>query len=190
MPDMDVDPPDQQTLCCKIYYFFSTIESEEILVSNFNEVINVPDTPQNYQMKEIVKKQIREHQQAKDAALTELDTIPPCNTPGCFYCSKIKLHSNSPSPMLEEPLIIDENPPIKNDKNESAEISLPKRKPKKQRKKAKDVTDDFVFPKRTARPASPNATEPIAITNSFADLESDVEDEQQQKELPQEPLHP
>ncbi|GFR32274.1 histone H3.2 [Trichonephila clavata] len=126
MPDMDVDPPDRQTLCCKRYDLFSTIESEEILVSNFNEVINVPDTPQNYQMKEIVKKQIREHQQGKDAALFELDTIPPCNTPGCFYCSKIKLHSNSPSPMLEEPLIIDENPPIKNDKNESAEISLPK----------------------------------------------------------------
>ncbi|GFR07973.1 histone H3.2 [Trichonephila clavata] len=126
MPDMDVDPPDRQTLCCKRYDLFSTIESEEILVSNFNEVINVPDTPQNYQMKEIVKKQIREHQQGKDAALTELDLFPPCNTPGCFYCSKIKLHSNSPSPMLEEPLIIDENPPIKNDKNESAEISLPK----------------------------------------------------------------
>ncbi|GFR09651.1 hypothetical protein TNCT_459111 [Trichonephila clavata] len=126
MPDMVVDPPDRQILCCKRYDLFSTIESEEILVSNFNEVINVPDTPQNYQMKEIVKKQIREHQQGKDAALNELDTIPPCNTPGCFYCSKIKLRSNSPSPMLEEPLIIDENPPIKNDKNESAEISLPK----------------------------------------------------------------
>ncbi|GFQ77302.1 hypothetical protein TNCT_164971 [Trichonephila clavata] len=126
MPDMDVDPPDRQTLCCKRYDLFSTIESEEILVSNFNEVINVPDTPQNYQMKEIVKKQIREHQQGNDAALTELDLFPPCNTPGCFYCSKIKLHSNSPSPMLEEPLIIDENPPIKNDENESAEISLPK----------------------------------------------------------------
>ncbi|GFQ81483.1 hypothetical protein TNCT_560111 [Trichonephila clavata] len=51
MPDMDVDPPDRQTLCCKRYDLFSTIESEEILVSNFNEVINVPDTPQNYQMK-------------------------------------------------------------------------------------------------------------------------------------------
>ncbi|GFR33139.1 uncharacterized protein TNCT_81871 [Trichonephila clavata] len=77
MPDMDVDPPDRQTSCCKRYELYSTIETEGILVANFNEVINVPDTPQNHQMKEIVKKQIREHQQGKDAALAELDTIPP-----------------------------------------------------------------------------------------------------------------
>ncbi|GFQ63995.1 hypothetical protein TNCT_201601 [Trichonephila clavata] len=93
MPDMDVDPPDRQTLCCKRYDLFSTIESEEILVSNFNEVINVPDTPQNYQMKEIVKKQIREHQQAKDAALTELDTIPP----SFFEKSPISLSFSHPA---------------------------------------------------------------------------------------------
>ncbi|GFR24766.1 hypothetical protein TNCT_73711 [Trichonephila clavata] len=77
MPDMDVDPPDRQTLCSKRDELYSTIETSGILIENFNEVINVPDTPQNHQMKEIVKKQIREHQQGKDAALAELDTIPP-----------------------------------------------------------------------------------------------------------------
>ncbi|GFQ71496.1 hypothetical protein TNCT_54781 [Trichonephila clavata] len=164
MPNMDVDPPDRQTLCSKRVDLYSTIETSGILIDNFNEVINVPDTPQNLQMKEIVKKQIMEHQQGKDAAIAELDTIPPCNNHNCFQCSNIRMHFTSPSPMHEEPLIIDENPPVKSDKSESAEISLPKRKPKKKRKKAKDVTDDFVFPKRTARPASPNATEPIPIT--------------------------
>ncbi|GFR10596.1 hypothetical protein TNCT_40081 [Trichonephila clavata] len=77
MPDMDVDPPDRQTLCSKRDELYSTIETSGILIENFNEVINVPDTPQNHQMKEIVQKQIREHQQGKDAALAELDTIPP-----------------------------------------------------------------------------------------------------------------
>ncbi|GFR16930.1 hypothetical protein TNCT_446121 [Trichonephila clavata] len=147
MPDMDVDPPDRQTLCSKREELLSTIETSGILIENFNEVINVPDTPQNLQMKEIVKRQIMEHQQGKDAAIAELDSIPPCNNQNCCQCSINLLHLTPPSPMHEEPLIIDENPPVKSDKCESAEISLPKRKPKKKRKKAKDVTDDFVFPK-------------------------------------------
>ncbi|GFQ94377.1 hypothetical protein TNCT_695861 [Trichonephila clavata] len=77
MPDMDVDPPDRQTLCSKREKLLSTIETSGILIDNFIEVINVPDSPQNLQMKEIVKRQIMEHQQGKDAAIAELDTIPP-----------------------------------------------------------------------------------------------------------------
>ncbi|GFQ81623.1 hypothetical protein TNCT_620741 [Trichonephila clavata] len=82
MPDMDVDP-DRQTLCSKRADLYATIETSGILIDNFNEVINVPDTPQNRQMKEIVKKQIMEHHQGKDAAIAELDTIPPLKP--CLY---------------------------------------------------------------------------------------------------------
>ncbi|GFQ69401.1 uncharacterized protein TNCT_20501 [Trichonephila clavata] len=138
-------------------------------------------------MKEIVKKQIKEHQQGKHAALAELDTLPPCTTPKCTSCSIFQMHSNTSSPMTEEPKPIVDTPPIVNDNCESVEVNpLPKRKPKKKRKKTKDVTHDFVFPKKTARIASPIATEPIATSNSFLDLESDVEEEKQMEQTPQE----
>ncbi|GFR11212.1 uncharacterized protein TNCT_565081 [Trichonephila clavata] len=184
---MDVDPPDRQNPCDRRLDLMTSIESEEILISNFSDIINVPDTDQNIRMKEIVKKQIKEHQQDKVAALAELDSLPPCIKPKCSKCSIFQMHSNSSSPMPEEPKTIVENPPINNDNKESAEVNpLPKRKPKKKRKKTKDVTDDFVFPKKTARPVSPIATELIATSNSFSDLESDVEEEKQMEQTPQE----
>ncbi|GFX81755.1 uncharacterized protein TNCV_317591 [Trichonephila clavipes] len=45
-----------------------------------------------------------------------------------------------------------------------------------ERKLKKDSVEDFVFPKKTARPASPSISEPVAIANSFSDL---VEDQNQ-----------
>ncbi|GFR26524.1 hypothetical protein TNCT_678631 [Trichonephila clavata] len=90
MPNMDVDPPDRQTLCNRRSELNTTIESEEILITNFSEIINVPDTNQNIQMKEIVKKQIKEHQQVKDAALTELDSIFHAIPPTVFLAVILK----------------------------------------------------------------------------------------------------
>ncbi|GFX28881.1 hypothetical protein TNCV_4251201 [Trichonephila clavipes] len=37
--------------------------------------------------------------------------------------------------------------------------------------------EDFVFPTKTARPASPSISEPVAITNSFSNLEEDKNQE-------------
>ncbi|GFW10297.1 uncharacterized protein TNCV_5096481, partial [Trichonephila clavipes] len=40
----------------------------------------------------------------------------------------------------------------------------------------KDSTEEFIFPKKTARPISPTSTQdPIETNNSFSDLEQDVE---------------
>ncbi|GFX83976.1 uncharacterized protein TNCV_3018241, partial [Trichonephila clavipes] len=42
--------------------------------------------------------------------------------------------------------------------------------------KGKDSTEEFIFPKKTARPISPTSTQdPIETNNSFSDLEQDVE---------------
>ncbi|GFT26264.1 hypothetical protein TNCV_4559201 [Trichonephila clavipes] len=44
----------------------------------------------------------------------------------------------------------------------------------------KDSVEDFVFPKKTARPASPSFSDPIATANSFSDL---VEDQNKVNEV-------
>ncbi|GFU77906.1 uncharacterized protein TNCV_521061 [Trichonephila clavipes] len=47
---------------------------------------------------------------------------------------------------------------------------------KKRKQKGKDSTEEFIFPKKTARPISPTSTQdPIETNNSFSDLEQDVE---------------
>ncbi|GFY33782.1 uncharacterized protein TNCV_4594941 [Trichonephila clavipes] len=46
----------------------------------------------------------------------------------------------------------------------------------KRKQKGKDSTEEFIFPKKTARPISPTSTQdPIETNNSFSDLEQDVE---------------
>ncbi|GFV63172.1 uncharacterized protein TNCV_4329971 [Trichonephila clavipes] len=59
---------------------------------------------------------------------------------------------------------------------------LPQNKPnkkklsKKRKNKAKESTEEFIFPKKTARPISPTPTQdPIETNNHFSDLEQDVE---------------
>ncbi|GFU65969.1 uncharacterized protein TNCV_3240151 [Trichonephila clavipes] len=52
---------------------------------------------------------------------------------------------------------------------------------KRKRKKLnikKDSAEDFVFPKKTARPVSPIISEPVKVNNSFSDLESENDEEQ------------
>ncbi|GFT20537.1 hypothetical protein TNCV_2183751 [Trichonephila clavipes] len=47
---------------------------------------------------------------------------------------------------------------------------------KKRKQKSKESTEEFIFPKKTARPISPTSTQdPIETNNSFSDLEQDVE---------------
>ncbi|GFW81725.1 uncharacterized protein TNCV_2883991 [Trichonephila clavipes] len=41
-----------------------------------------------------------------------------------------------------------------------------------------DSLEDFVFPKKTARPVSPLPSEPVTVNNSFSDLESENDNDQ------------
>ncbi|GFR22629.1 hypothetical protein TNCT_729551 [Trichonephila clavata] len=124
---MDVDPPDRQCSCSRRTDLESTIVAEDACIVNFSQIIDCrPDTEQNAHLKDIVRKQVMEQK-------------------------KFNSNSKNPSPMPEEPKIIAENHPIINKNIKSAEDNpLPKRKPKKKRKKPKTSTDDFVFPKKTA----------------------------------------
>ncbi|GFQ81404.1 hypothetical protein TNCT_22291 [Trichonephila clavata] len=111
MATMDVDPPDRQCSCNKRFDLESTINVEDACIVNFSQIIDCrPDTDQNAHLKEIVRKQVMEHQQGKDDALIELESIPQCNNPNCPTYSKSNPNSKNPSPMPEEPKIIAENP--------------------------------------------------------------------------------
>ncbi|GFT42878.1 uncharacterized protein TNCV_3751681 [Trichonephila clavipes] len=48
----------------------------------------------------------------------------------------------------------------------------------KKRKIKKDSPEDFVFPKKTARPVSSSVSEPVTTANSFSDLEPEKEQAQ------------
>ncbi|GFW01810.1 hypothetical protein TNCV_60621 [Trichonephila clavipes] len=74
---------------------------------------------------------------------------------------------------------------VNSDNNESktsVKVNTKNKKKFKKRKLKKDSVEDFVFPKKTARPASPSISEPVAIANSFSDLDGDknqvIEDEE------------
>ncbi|GFV38995.1 uncharacterized protein TNCV_965611 [Trichonephila clavipes] len=62
-----------------------------------------------------------------------------------------------------------------------------------QRKKdTMDSVEDFVFPKKTARPVSPLPSDPVTVNNSFSDLESEndkdqVAPEEKNETVPQNP---
>ncbi|GFS55676.1 uncharacterized protein TNCV_131851 [Trichonephila clavipes] len=69
------------------------------------------------------------------------------------------------------------------------------KKNKKRKINKKDSVEDFVFPKKTARPVSPLPSEPVTVNNSFSDLESEndkdqVAPEENNETAPQKPKPP
>ncbi|GFV40382.1 hypothetical protein TNCV_3615521 [Trichonephila clavipes] len=53
-----------------------------------------------------------------------------------------------------------------------------KNKNKKRKINKKDSVEDFVFPKKTARPVSPLPSQPVSVNKSFSDLESENDKDQ------------
>ncbi|GFU16670.1 hypothetical protein TNCV_4186781 [Trichonephila clavipes] len=110
----------------------------------------------------------------KEEMVSELKTLPPCTISDC-QDHKI------PSTSVEEennffcslPLLL-----MKNKIENKIKINSKSKKKfsKKRKQKGKDSTEEFIFPKKTARPISPTSTQdPIETNNSFSDLEQDVE---------------
>ncbi|GFX18770.1 hypothetical protein TNCV_3019271 [Trichonephila clavipes] len=108
----------------------------------------------------------------KEEMVSELKTLPPCTISDC-QDHKI------PSTSVEEEINFVPSPPIIENKIENKNKTNSKSKKKfskKRKQKGKDSTEEFIFPKKTARPISPTSTQdPIETNNSFSDLEQDVE---------------
>ncbi|GFU17039.1 hypothetical protein TNCV_2479861 [Trichonephila clavipes] len=131
-------------------------------------------------------KSIADHQSKLDASVSERDS-PPRLTFNCQYC----VNSNPSTPVVENAPV--QTPKTKDkDKNkiETPDNTTPPNNKNnfKKRKLKKDSVEDFVFPKKTARPASSSISEPVAANNSFSDLEEDeeqvVEEEAKIAEVP------
>ncbi|GFW10398.1 uncharacterized protein TNCV_5097491 [Trichonephila clavipes] len=74
----------------------------------------------------------------------------------------------------------DSNPILKNYSEAPTNANNAKNKNKNKNRKInkKDSVDNFVFPKKTARPVSPLPSEPVTVNNSFSDLESENDKDQ------------
>ncbi|GFW42600.1 hypothetical protein TNCV_4257941 [Trichonephila clavipes] len=92
--------------------------------------------------------------------------------------SFMELYQMSPHAMArkkDELIVEDSN--INESTSDEINHKVKKKKPSKKRKnKTKESSEEFIFPKKTARPVSPTSTQdPIETKNNFSDLEQDVE---------------
>ncbi|GFW34860.1 hypothetical protein TNCV_4359031 [Trichonephila clavipes] len=98
----------------------------------------------------------------KDELVSELKTLPPCTRDDC---KEHKIPRLLRILTLVNPLWI-----------KLILMSRRKKKNKKRKNRTKESSEEFIFPKKTARPVSPISTQdPIETKNNFSDLEQDVE---------------
>ncbi|GFX50339.1 uncharacterized protein TNCV_338741 [Trichonephila clavipes] len=101
----------------------------------------------------------------KEEMVSELKTLPPCTR---LDCNDHKI----PSTSVDEEINLEAPFP----ENKINSKSNKKKLSKKRKSKGKESTEEFIFPKKAARPVSPTSTQdPIETNNNFSDLEQDVE---------------
>ncbi|GFU27781.1 hypothetical protein TNCV_2574981 [Trichonephila clavipes] len=119
----------------------------------------------------------------------EVDSPDDENHSPCYQRLKLKVEVNAPiknkNSHINKKAKTDKNvnKTPDNDKNKTTKIDNTNVKKKfKKRKIKKDSVEDFVFPTKTARPASPSNSEQIAIANNFSDLTVDQNQVIEEKE--------
>ncbi|GFW61160.1 hypothetical protein TNCV_433841 [Trichonephila clavipes] len=105
----------------------------------------------------------------KEVLVSALKTLPPCTT---LDCQDHKI----PSTSVDEEINLETSLPENENKIEINSKPNKKKLSKKRKNKAKESTEEFIFPKKTSRPISPTSTQdPIETNNHFSDLEQDVQ---------------
>ncbi|GFV57822.1 hypothetical protein TNCV_3072011 [Trichonephila clavipes] len=119
-------------------------------------------SPQN-SFKELYRMSTQAMIKRKEEMVSELKTLPPCSRNDC---NEHKIPTTS---VVEEINFFLKVPPpeLTNSKgNKNKKLC------KKRKNKGKESTEEFIFPKKTARPVSPTSTQyPIVTSNNFSDLE-------------------
>ncbi|GFU26465.1 uncharacterized protein TNCV_4287051 [Trichonephila clavipes] len=200
---MEVDPSDKnQSPCFQRHQILKKIEIEKMTLKTFKE-LHQKYHNSDPSLAETTIDAADEHQLKLDALVSERDSLPECQTFNCQFCPK-SIHTT--------PVIV--NTPVNNNnvvtqdkidnsaskttlKSNSNKINNNKNKKFNKRKLKKDSMEDFVFPTKTARPASPSISEPVATTNSFSNLEEDKNQEVEEeaniavvpKPRPPQPIH-
>ncbi|GFV07562.1 uncharacterized protein TNCV_4940681 [Trichonephila clavipes] len=171
---MDVNPLDEnQSPCFQRFQLLRRIETERMPVKTFQDLYSKFHIS-NPSLTETTNSALAEHQLKLDTLVSERNSLPQCLTFNCQYCT----NSNPTIPMVVNAPVQNSNSNTQDKIDDNATITTvndtSKNKKKfKKRKLKKDSLEDFVLPKKTARPASPSISEPVAITNSFSDLDED-----------------
>ncbi|GFT46567.1 hypothetical protein TNCV_3184241 [Trichonephila clavipes] len=102
--------------------------------------------------------------------MAQMETDPPDITNSCEERNRLSLEIEA----LDIHKDSDSNHILKNYSEAPTNANNGKKKKKKKKRKInkKDSVEDFVFPKKTARPVSPLPSEPVTVNKSFSDLES------------------
>ncbi|GFV10971.1 nucleic-acid-binding protein from transposon X-element [Trichonephila clavipes] len=183
---MEVDSPDDDenhSPCYQRLKLKGRIATVKMRLKTFHELQATFNTS-NPSLMETTSAAAAEHQVKLDALVSERDSLPECLTFNCQYCN----NSNPTTPVEVNAPTKNKNSHINkkaktdknvdktpdNVKNKTTKIDNTNAKKKfKKRKIKKDSVEDFVFPTKTARPASPSNSEQIAIANNFSDLTVD-----------------
>ncbi|GFY49905.1 hypothetical protein TNIN_436041 [Trichonephila inaurata madagascariensis] len=80
---METESPDISTSCDVRCRISPEIEGLDITISRCTELVNLPDTDDNQEMKAILRASIDDAQKKKDALVRELRSLPPCTTFNC-----------------------------------------------------------------------------------------------------------
>ncbi|GFY31944.1 nucleic-acid-binding protein from transposon X-element [Trichonephila clavipes] len=143
-----VQTPEPTTDCGKRRAAMTRLKNQETMIEGYRKYLT---TTKEMKDEHGVHKQLQECLQetiaARDLLVSELRSMPPCLDQNCPDHTEIKT------------------------KQTQIEVVKP---PQKKRKNVKNNTDDFVFPSKTARPTTPTPVlTPIAVNNSFVNLEQD-----------------
>ncbi|GFW53065.1 uncharacterized protein TNCV_131301 [Trichonephila clavipes] len=178
MSTMDVDPSDDeiQSPCFQRLKINRKIETEKMLLKTYQE-LNSKFHTSNPSLVKTTNTAAADRKLKLDALVSKRDSLPECLTFNCQYCPK----NNLTTPVEVNAPVKNSNSSkkdntVNNETKTSIKVSTKNKKKFQKHKHKKDSVEDFVFPKKTARPASPSNSEPVATANSFSDL---VEDQNQ-----------
>ncbi|GFW09836.1 uncharacterized protein TNCV_4251651 [Trichonephila clavipes] len=103
--------------------------------------------------------------------MAQMETDPPDITNSCEEKNRLSLEIEALDIVINRCTEL-VNFPDTDDNHEMKAILRASIDDTQRKKDTMDSVEDFVFPKKTARPVSPLPSEPITVNKSFSDLES------------------
>ncbi|GFX14790.1 uncharacterized protein TNCV_1485331 [Trichonephila clavipes] len=126
--------------------------------------------------------------------MAQMETDPPDITNSCEERNRLSLEIEALDIVINRCTEL-VNFPDTDDNHEMKAILRASIDDTQRKKDTMDSVEDFVLPKKTARPVSPLPSEPVTVNNSFSDLESEndkdqVAPEENNETAPPKPKHP
>ncbi|GFS47830.1 uncharacterized protein TNCV_3598321 [Trichonephila clavipes] len=109
--------------------------------------------------------------------MAQMETDPPDITNSCEERNRLSLENEALDIVINRCTEL-VNFPHTDDNHEMKAILRASIDDTQRKKDTMDSVEDFVFPKKTARPVSPLPSKPVTVNNSFSDLESENDKDQ------------